>query len=312
MRITAYILLILIILMLLFFLFYLVIGAILFKIGFSRRSYVEKILKRNIEKKLSDYKVDLCWWEKQKIKKVNIQSFDGYKLIGFYLEANSDKTVIIFHGFGESHWQMQQYCKFFHEKNFNVLAVDNRAHGESEGNCIGFGWLEKYDVISWVKFIKEKTPQNKILLFGLSMGGTAVLNASSEKELPNVEAVISDCGFSNADIEICYLLKKHKIILKLFKKHLYNFVKRIYDFDILKADSIKQVKDTKIPILYIHGDADKFVPVENAYDLYENTPTNLREIFIVKNADHIMSYPISGVIYEKKISDFLKSRTKLG
>lgn len=311
MRVIAYILLALIVLVIAFLMYYLLVGAILFKIGFARRSFVEKNLKKNIEKKLKAYNVDLCWWEKQKKIRYEIKSFDGFKLVGQFIEANSNRTVIVVHGFGGSHWQMQQYCKLFHDKNFNVLAIDNRAHGESEGNCVGFGFLEKNDVIAWVDFLTEKMPENKILLFGLSMGGTTVCCASGDKNLKNVEAVISDCGFDTANKEICHLLRKHKILLKLFKKHLYSYVKRLYDLDVNQIDATKYVKDTKVPILYIHGQEDNFVPVENLSNLYNSTPSNLRDKFVVEDADHVMAYPVAGVLYEKKISDFLRSRTNL-
>ena len=91
-----------------------------------------------------------------------------------------------------------------------MLAVDCRAHGESEGNCVGFGWLDRLDVLSWVKFLNEKLPQSKIVLFGLSMGAAAVCMAAGEKELKNVVAVISDCAFDNADREIEYVMKNPK------------------------------------------------------------------------------------------------------
>ena len=127
----------------------------------------------------------------------------------------------------------------------------------------------------------------------------------------NVCAVISDCAFDNANKQIDFVMRDKKIVLKLFKKHLFGYTKRIHGFDIYQADAIKQVKNTKIPILYIHGKEDYYVPIENMINLYNSTPENLRQKYLVDDAGHAMSYAVAGVLYEKKISDFLKSRTNL-
>lgn len=309
MIVFAYVMLGLVSVIILTLLFYLIIGAILFKIAFSRKSVTARILRKDTEKRLKDYKIDLCWWEKVKFEKVSIKSFDGLNLVGFYFDNKSDKTVIIVHGFGQNHLEMQPYCKMFGERNFNVLAIDLRTHGESEGNCITYGWLERLDIISWTNFLSEKNPNVRIVLFGVSMGGSAVCMASGEKDLKNVVAVVSDCAFDNASREFDHVMKTKHIKLKFIKKLLINYTKRLYNFDLKNADTIKQVKNTKVPILFIHGQKDDFVPIENLNNLFNSTPQNLREKYIVEEATHAMSYSVDGVLYEKKVFDFLKNRT---
>ncbi len=310
MRIFAWVVLGLVGLVFLIMTYYLLVGALLFKFVLSQKSLSSRVLRKDTEKRIKENKIDLCWWQKVKFEPVFVSSFDGLKLAGQYFDAKSNKTVIVVHGFGGSYLETQPYCKLFHDKNFNVLAVDCRAHGKSEGSCIGFGWLDRLDIISWVKFLNEKTPESKILLFGVSMGGSAVCMACGEKDLKNVVAAISDCAFDNADREIDFILSKKKI-LKIFKKHLYSFAKRVHNFDIKQADAIKQVKKTQIPILYIHGGADNFVPLENMKNLYACTPTNLRKSFVAQDAGHALAYAEAGVLYEKAIFDFLKERTTI-
>ncbi len=310
MKIVAYIVLGIVLLIFLALLFYLLVGGLLFKLILSRKNLSTRVLRKDTEKRIKENKIDLCWWEKVKFEQVQTKSFDGLKLAGYFFDAKSDKTVVIVHGFGGSHLEMQPYCKLFHDKNFNVLAVDCRAHGQSEGNCVGFGWLDRLDVLSWVKFLNEKLPQSKIVLFGLSMGAAAVCMAAGEKDLQNVVAVISDCAFDNADREIEYVMKQRKIP-RVFKYHLFSYARRLHNFDIMQADVIKMVKKTSVPMLYIHGAKDDFVPVENMKNLFAATPQNLRESFMVEDAGHALSYSVAGVMYEKKISDFLKSRTSL-
>ena len=306
MKVLAWITLAIIGVVFLALLYYLIIGVVLFNAVFSKKSLSMRILRKDIDKALKDYKIDLCWWDKVKFKKVTTKSFDNLKLTARYFDSNSDNTVIVVHGFGQDYREMQPYCKFFHDKNFNVLVLDNRGHGESEGK-IGFAWLDRKDIVEWINFLLKKDADQNILLFGLSMGGSAVCAAAGEKLPPNVKAIISDCAFSNADKQINHILRNKKLLSKLFKSHLYSFAKRVHDFDIKQIDIAKAVKNSQLPMLFIHGKADNFVPFENMYDLY-NSAQN-KDKFEVEDAAHAMSYSVTGVLYEKKISDFLKSRT---
>lgn len=284
---------------------------IIFKFTLSRKSLQNRVMKKEIAKQIDDYKIDLCWWDKVKIEKCSIKSLDGLNLVGYFIERNSDKTAIVVHGFGGNYKDMQQHCKMFYDRNFNILAVENRAHGESEGRCVGFGFLDRLDLLKWIEFLNEKNPEAQIVMFGLSMGGTAVCSLAGENLPNNVVAIISDCAFSNGDKQISYVIRKYKGIGKILKKHLYSYIKNLHSFDMMQVDAVKSVKNTKIPILFIHGDCDKFVPVENLYDLFNATPENLREKYIVEGATHGMAYSVAGVLYEKKIMDFLKNRTKI-
>lgn len=309
MKVFAYIILAIVCLICFGLLYYLVVGRILFKFSFSRKSLQDRALKKEIAKQIKDFKIDLCWWNKLKMKKVTTTSFDGLKLVGHYIEQNSDKTVIIVHGFGGTYQDMQQHCNLFYQRDYNILLTENRAHGESEGRCVGFGYVDRQDICGWINFLNQSKPNQKIVLFGLSMGGTAVCFTASEKLPSNVVAIISDCAFSNGSKQIDYVLKKYKILGKIAKKHLLSYLKRLYALDILQIDATKSVKNTKIPILYIHGSDDKYVPIENMFELYDSTPANLREKYIVENAGHGQSCAVAGILYEKKIVDFIKSRT---
>lgn len=311
MRVFAWVVLGIILFIIFALLYYLVVGKIIFKFSFSRKILHDRVMKKGIDQQIQEHKIDLGWWDKYKFQTLSIKSFDNLKLVGHYFDNKSDKTVIVVHGFGGNYREMQHFCKFFYEKNFNILAVENRAHGDSEGKCIGFGWLDRLDILYWIEFLNQKFSDKKIILFGLSMGATAVCCAAGEKLPSNVVAIISDCAFSNGDKQIDFVLRKYKPFAGILKKHLYDYTKRVHSFDVMKVDATKQVKNTKVPILFIHGNEDSYVPIENMYDLFNSTPSNLRDKFIVEGAGHGLSYSVAGVMYEKKINDFLKSRTNL-
>lgn len=291
-------------------LYYLVVGKIFFNIAFSQKTLKKRAKKKNLDELLKKYKIDLCWWQKQKTQRVEIISFDQAKLVGQYLDNHSNKTALIVHGYGQFYKEMAPFAKMFFDKNFNILAVESRGHGQSSGD-VGFGFFDGKDVCLWAKFLKEKHQDDKVVLFGISMGATAVCAASGEDLPNNVVAIVEDSGYANAKEEISFNLKKFGIFKNLMTKHLLSFSKRVCQFDLEKADVCDAVKKTKVPILFIHGTADEIVPVENAQKLYNATDNGFREIYLVEGAMHVMSYAQEGVLYEKKICDFLKSRTRL-
>lgn len=311
MKIVAWIVLAFVLLVILALGYYLLVGAILFKIAFAKKNPKSRAMRRDTEKRLKEYNVDLCWWEKVKFEKVSMQSGDGTTLSARFFDAGSEKTVIVVHGFGQSYQEMQPYCKFFYEKKFNVLAVDNRAHGDSEGAFVGFGWLDRFDILSWCTFLNEKKKDQKILLFGLSMGATAVCCCAGEQLPNNVCAIVSDCAFANAERQITFVLRKYKFISKVLQFHLASFAKRVHNFNIKDIDATGQVKHSQVPILFIHGGEDNYVPLENLSILYNATPENLRHKYVVEGAGHAKSYAVAGVLYEKKLIDFLKMYTTI-
>ncbi len=310
MKIFAWIVIALIIAILLAFLVFLISGAVVFHITLGRKDLKRRVKKNNLVKNLEKYKIDLCWWDKYNFKKVEIESFDKLKLVGHFLNQNSDITVVLVHGYSANYKEMQPYAKFFYQKGFNILCIENRAHGESEGEFVGMGIVDRLDIGSWIKFLNE-TEKKKIVLFGISMGATAV--CASTADLPNnVVAAIADSPFDDAGKQIKFVMKKYKILQKPLYLLLKSYTKRQYNFDLTKTDIKQFVKKSDIPILYIHGKNDNYVLPDCSLKLYEATKENLRELFLVDSAEHIMSYAVLGNIYERKINKFLEKYKILG
>lgn len=312
MKVFAWIVLAFVVILIFAMLYYLVVGQIIFKFSFAKKRKNSRAYKKNIDKQLKSFGVDLCWWDKQKIEVVSIENREKMKLVGRFLDNNSNKTVICVHGYGGTYLEMQPYCEFFKTKNFNVLAVDNRAHGDSEGKCIGFGWYDRFDILDWIDFLNKKIPDHQIVLLGVSMGGTAVCCACGEELPPNVVCAVSDCAFANGKKQLEKVFPKIFGLEKIFIKHLSSFLKRIHGFEISKVDALKQVRNTKIPILYVHGQEDKFVPMQNLIDLYAATPEGMKDKFLVEGAGHGESFAVAGVMYERKLNGFFSRLTRLG
>ena len=311
MRILAWIVIGLVIIIFVGLLAYLILGAILFHFSLGRKELKKRVRKNNLKQNLEKYQIDLCWWDNFDFKRVEIKSFDGLKLVGHYLDQKSDLTILLVHGYSANYKEMQKYAKFFYQKGYNLLCVENRAHGDSEGECVGMGYLDKFDLKNWIDFLNE-SEKKKIILFGLSMGASAVCAVSGENLPNNVVGIIADSAFDDVEKQIKYILRKAGPLKNLLFKVLKSYTKKRYEFNLSDAKFTKAVKNTKIPILYFHGKADKYVLPECSENLYNATPENLRELVLVDEADHAMSYVVLGNMYERKINKFFSKFKIIG
>ncbi|WP_412989275.1 alpha/beta hydrolase [Pediococcus siamensis] len=256
-------------------------------------------------------------WYTQLVKQTwFIRAEDGIHLAATYLaNENSDKTVILAHGYHHAHEQMIPYAKLFRDLGYNVLMPDARGHGISDGNIVGFGWLDRRDYIKWIAEInsRSKTPQ-KIVLFGISMGAATVLATAGESDLPdNVKAVIEDSGFSSAQKEFSYRLG-HYYFMPPFLSTFVSLMTRLTGgYSLKEADIAHQAANITIPVLMIHGDADRYVPVEMMAEIKSALAKQIpSESVEVPGVDHVGSQSNDPQKYQQTIANFLKQWVETG
>lgn len=268
-----------------------------------------KIIYKYTIKTKRKYNIDLSWWDSVKIENVEILSKDELKLHGYFLHKNDKKIAVVVHGYGTQAVAMQQYAKMFYNFGFSVLTIDQRAHGKSQGKCIGMGYFEHIDLGLWVDYVVKRYPDCEIVVFGLSMGGATVCLYSGDKKPKNVKAIISDCAYSGA-YDVVENLCEQSIILNFFPSlSVYNFyLKFRAKFRLSEIDVKTKIKNSDVPILLIHGNKDKFVPFYMQDVLYQNAPQNLVEKYVVAGAGHAESMTIAGEEYVKRVSSFLSKQ----
>ena len=250
------------------------------------------------------------WLKTVSTNTVNILSDDNLKLIAdkYYTESNSNKWVIIVHGYGGNRKTMRSYAVHYFNEGYNVLIPDLRAHGESEGKYIGMGWLDRNDLLLWIDYIIKENPNAEIVLHGVSMGAATVMMTSGEN-LPNqVKAIIEDCGYTSVwdifedELDALFGLDAFPVL------YMSEFVAKIrVGYDFSDASAIKQVEKCKIPILFIHGDKDTFVQTHMAYDLYDAANCE-KDLFIVEDAGHAEAKNRNPEAYFEKVFQFLKGK----
>lgn len=282
----------------------------LFKVAFKRVNYVPETSKEK-QKYANEYWDYVHWFHRVDKEHWTFTPEDGDgQMSAYFIPApggNRDKAVIISHGYKGNGETMSNYAKMFHELGFNVLLPDDRAHGKSAGKYINFGWLDRLDYQEWLKrMIKRLGQQVKIVLFGVSMGGATVEMMSGEDLPPQVKCIIADCGYSSIRKELTYLLKRQ---YHLPKYPIYPMVSTInrhrLGFYLGDVDSTEQLAKNKLPIFFIHGEKDVYVPSSMAWENYRATHAP-KKIWIVKNATHAESFWINPDEYRQHIVDFLK------
>lgn len=249
------------------------------------------------------------WFTTVTLHDLEIISVDGLKLHGYFIEAetSTNKTAILAHGYANRGKEMVAFAKFYHgELGYNVLMPDDRGHGESEGNYIGFGWPDRKDYLKWIDYIIHTLGEDsEIVLHGISMGGAAVLMTSGEDLPHHVKAIISDCAYTSVKDELKYQLKRKYHLPSFPILHTTSLLTKIragYFFG--EASALKQVAKSKTPILFIHGDADVFVPYEMVNRLYKECVSE-KAIYVVPNAQHATAHNDDKDGYEKRVTGFI-------
>ncbi len=241
-------------------------------------------------------------------EQVFISSYDGLRLAGKYYHFKDGAPLdISFHGYrGNYARDMSGSAAISVKTEHNFLLIDQRGHGLSQGHTLSFGIKERFDVLSWVDYaVKRFGDSVKILLNGVSMGATTVL-MSTEFNLPkNVRAVVADCPYSSPKDIIIKVCKDKKCPPKIF----YPLIKlsaRLYggfklDDNITAANA---VKNAKVPILILHGEEDRFVPMQMSEQVYSSNPEKVTR-YTFPNAGHGLSYLVRVDDYEKVVTEFI-------
>lgn len=244
--------------------------------------------------------------EKIPFEEVRIKSFDGLTLFGrYYHVAEGAPLQIQFHGYRGT--AIRDFCggnKLAREMGQNTLVIDQRAHGKSDGKTICFGIKEKYDCLAWAEYAAKRFEGVPIVLSGVSMGGATVLMAS-ELDLPqSVKCIVADCPYSSPEEIIGQECGKMGIPAKLGMP----FVKlgaKIFGNLKIQGGAEKAVKNTKVPILILHGEADRFVPCDMSRKIKKANP-KMVTLETFADAAHGISYILEPERYGKITAEFFK------
>lgn len=220
-----------------------------------------------------------------------------------YLSGGS-KWAVVAHGYGGDGTLMLYAAKRFYEKGYNVLLPDLRAHGKSSGQYVGWGWKDKKDICDWCSCIIKRDSRAKIVLYGVSMGAAAVLMAAGDRQLKRVRCVVSDCAYTSLKDILYYRIRRMlHLPPAMVMCWLKPACKKQMGLSIDDASVLRQVEKCKVPLMFCHGDRDRFVPTDNALELYSAARVPKR-LMLVHGAGHGVSAFVGGEKYWSRVFDF--------
>lgn len=259
-------------------------------------------LNRKIQKEKTS-----SWLNSISKKEINIQSNDKLQLFAseFKLSNESNKWVILVHGYTSEQSSIYDIARHYSDKGYNVLTPDLRAHGLSEGKYVGMGWLDKNDLLLWIDYLLRNYRNSEIILHGVSMGAATVMMVSGENLPTNVKLIVEDCGYTSVWDIFSFELNLRFNLSTFPVLNAASFITSVRaGYNYKEASSIDQIKKSVTTILFIHGNADEFVPVNMAYKLYDNANIN-KELIIVDGAGHAESRLADEELYYGSIFSFI-------
>ena len=244
---------------------------------------------------------------------VTITAGDGTALYGTYIpgEDESDRAVILLHGLYQNRSMCLPYGAIYRRLGYNVLLVDLRGHGESGGK-ITWGLNEPGDIGLWARWLKEHTPAAKVGLHGVSLGAAMALLYAGSEDGRDTDFVVADSSYGNivalgreklaavgGDETAIW---EYDMLMPFFQGAMF-YHTRAFLSDIEPARAVRSIR---CPVLFLHGQEDRLVPVKTVWSLYENCGSPEKYIHVFKASPHAVSIDTNRREYMGVVRDFLQ------
>ena len=233
----------------------------------------------------------------------------GVQLHAIYAAAPepTGKTAVIVHGYTDDCIRMLMIGYLYNKDlKYNILLPDLQNQGLSGGPAIQMGWKDRLDVLQWMDIASNIfRDSTQIVVHGISMGAATTMMVSGE-ELPDyVKCFVEDCGYTSVWDEFSHELKSQFSLPPFPLMYTTSWLCNAkYGWNFKEASSLNQVKKCKQPMMFIHGDADTYVPTWMVYPLYE-AKSEPKELWIVPGATHAMSYKDYPEEYTERVKNFV-------
>lgn len=273
--------------------------------------FIEKMIAGNAENDpvyeadLQTAKAEFCALPREDVW---LTAPDGARLCGRVLvpEHPNGRTMLLCHGARSSGIGEYRFmAPYLYKNGYTLVIPDHRGCGESDGKYMGYGTHESKDTFLWLRYAKERFPENSIFLLGISMGAATVLMMSNHLEDAAVKGVIADCPYTSAWDEFSYQMHTSFHLPDFPILHICDlYCRALCGYAFKAASPLESVKCAKKPILFIHGAADDFVPTFMQDILFDACPTE-KEKLTVEGAVHARSYYTNPTLYNQTLLTFM-------
>ena len=247
---------------------------------------------------------DISWYDPLEKEDYTVTGGDGYVLHAQLLKSPEAATglVIISHGYTDNRFGALKYARTYLERGFNVVIYDLRGHGLNEPAPCTYTALERNDLLAVIRDALERFPEASFLgLHGESLGAATSIAVLEDK--PPVDFVVADCAFSEIAPVIAGVVEKNG--LPAFLADVASVCSKICcGYSYRQMRPIESLKDNTVPILFIHGEKDDFIPPEHSRQLKEAT-AGPAELHLIPGAPHAMSAIWAPEVYRQYVAGFL-------
>lgn len=215
---------------------------------------------------------------------------------------------MIVHGYTDNAVRMLMIGYLYnHDLGCNILLPDLYYHGQSEGRAIRMGWKDRLDVLRWMEIANDIFGgDTRMVVHGISMGAATTMMVSGEEQRPYVKCFVEDCGYTSVRDQFAKELKEQFGLPAFPLLDVAGWLCDLkYGWNFREASSLKQVAKCRLPMLFIHGDADGYVPTRMVYPLYEAKPGE-KELWVVPGAAHAVSYRDNREEYTRRVKAFVE------
>lgn len=237
----------------------------------------------------------------------------GLRLHALYAPCHEAQgTAILVHGYTDNALRMLMLGRFYHQAmHYNILLPDHAAHGQSEGDAIQMGWLDRLNVERWIGVADSLWHANGktrggIYLHGISMGAATVMMCSGDQLPTSVKGIIEDCGYTSVwDEFACQINDQFHLPVHPLMDVASLMCRLRYGWGFREASALEQVRRSTLPMLFIHGDNDSYVPTHMVHPLYEAKKTGYRQQWIARGSAHAKAYMDHPREYEQEVKEFI-------
>ena len=235
------------------------------------------------------------------------------KMAAIYITAQqpTNRVALLLHGYNDRAESMLHIAHLYHhDMGFNVILPHFFAHGDSDGDHIDMGWLDRKDMMRWIEvadtMFRGNSATSQVVLHGISMGAFTAMCVSGEKCPPCVKCFVEDCGYTSVWDEFAGEMRNEFDLPAFPLMHSTSLLcKMRYGWTFDEASAIEQLKKSTLPMLFIHGDADTFVPYSMLNRLYAAKRQGYKEKYVSQGSEHARSFTDHPEEYTKRVQQFV-------
>ena len=245
------------------------------------------------------------------LKDTTIVGYRNFKVHACYVPAKNPAkakgTAIVVHGYGDNHMVFLYLVRMYRDDfNYNVLFPDLQYHGYSEGDHIQMGWNDRFDVEKWIEVAHNIFQDDFMVLHGVSMGAATVMMTGGDPLPEYVRCIVEDCGYSSVVMQFNHNRKQNfRYIAPDVLQSASLVTKKQHGWGFWEASAAEQLEKCTLPMYFIHGDADDFVPIEHLWINFAAKKQGYKEYWVVPGAVHANSFQKYPEEYKARVEDFL-------